>query len=188
MNWLDTETKALLQRSPPGKLAPADAATFALILLAYAVHDQNLLVRALQQIAETSEGRARRLLGGRLPACVKNSLSYTDAQIGQFELICRDAVSVIIADEVVANAPADYLADLYAKLRKIDEFELVIARIDSLPDSPSGHEFCNRFLSGRKPPPSFPVELMRKKARIMQHWATRIGGRMTLVPDSGKAG
>jgi hypothetical protein len=186
MNWLDTETKALLQRASPDKLAPADTTTFALVLLAYAVHDQSLLTMAVRQIADVSEDRARRLLSGRLPVCVKNGLSYTDAQIGQFELICRDAVSVIIADEVVAEAPADYLADLYAKLRKIDEFELVIARIDFLPNSPSGQEFCNRFLGGRKPPPSLPIELMRKKARIMQHWATRIGGRMTLVSDAGK--
>ena len=59
-------------------------------------------------------------------------------------------VSVIIPDEVVAGAPADYLADLYAKLRKIDEFELVAVRIDFVPDSPKVQEFCNRFLNGWK--------------------------------------
>jgi hypothetical protein len=188
MDWLDTETKVLLQRSPPEMLAPPSTATFALILLAYAVHDQNLLVKAVQRVAEVSEDRARRLLRVVLPVCVKNGLTYSDAQIGQFELICRDAVSVIISDEVVAEAPADYLADLYAKLRKIDEFEVVIAWIKYIPDSPSGLEFCHRFLSGRMPPPSRPIELMRKKARIMQHWATKIGGRMTVASDTDDVG
>ena len=183
MDWLDTETKALLQHSPPKKLAPPDTATFALILLAIGEHDHNDLVRAVQRVAKASEDEAGRLLSGRLPVCVKKGLSYTDGQIGQFELICCDAVSVIIADEVLANAPPDYLTDLYAELRKIDEFELVTIRIDSIPDSSRGQEFCNRFFSGRKPASSAAMKLMRKKARIMQHWTTGIGVQMTIVSE-----
>jgi hypothetical protein len=174
-DWLDTETKALLQRSPPEKLAPPDTRTFAIVLLEVAVQ---------QGVARVSEDEPKRIRGP-LPVCVKKGLSYSDAQIGQFELICRDAASVIIADEVVAKAPADYLADLYAKLRKIDEFELVTVRIDFVPDSPSGRAFCNRFLNEWKPDSPVAVKLMRKKVRIMQHWATRIGVPMTIVPTGG---
>ena len=43
MDWLDTETKALLQRSPPEKLAPPDTATFSLVLLAFAGVDHGTL-------------------------------------------------------------------------------------------------------------------------------------------------
>ena len=186
MNWLDTETKALLQRLPPEKLAPPDTATFALILLAVEGHDHNAVARAVQRVAKASGDGVERLLSGRLPICVKKGLSYPDVQIGQFELICCDAVSVIIADEVVANASADYLANLYATLRKSDEFASVTARIDSVPDSPKGQEFCNRFLGGRKPASSAAMKLMRKKAHIMQHWATRIGGRMTIVSEQAE--
>jgi hypothetical protein len=180
-DWLDTETKALLQRSPPEKLAPPDTATFALVLLGFAVQNNSATSSFATHCIDLE--RAERLLSGPFPVCVRKGLSYSDAQIGQFELICRDAMSVIIADEVVAKAPADYLADLYAKLRKIDEFELVAVRIDSVPDSPSGQKFCNRFLNGWKPASSAAMELMRKKARIMQHWATRIGVRMTVISE-----
>ena len=162
MDWLDTETKALLQRSPPEKLAPPDTATFSLVLLAFAGVDHGTLLRAARFVAEASDG-ATRLLSSRLPVCVNKGLSYSDAQIGQFELICCDAVSVIISDEVIAGTSADYLADLYAKLRKIDEFELVAVRIDFVPDSPKGQEFCNRFLNGWKPASSAAMKLMRKK-------------------------
>jgi hypothetical protein len=95
-------------------------------------------------------------------------------------------MSVIISDEVVAEAPADYLAELYAKLRKIDEFELVTVRMDFVPDSSRGQEFCNRFLNGWKPSSPTGMKLMRKKARIMQHWATRIGGRMTIESEQAE--
>jgi hypothetical protein len=170
MDWLDTETKALLQRSPPEKLAPPDMATFALVLLACDVQ---------QGVAEAWESEADRVRSGRLPVCVKKGLTYSDGQIAHFELLCRDAASVIIADDVVAEAPADYLAGLYEELRRIDEFELVTVLIYSLPDGPIGQEFFDRFLRGRKPALAFPLKLMRKKARIMQHWAARIGGLMT---------
>ena len=179
-DWLDTETKALLQRSPPEKLAPPDTRTFALVLLGFAVQNDHASSSFATHCIDLE--KAGRLLSGPSPVCVKKGLSYSDAQIGQFELICRDAASVIIADEVVAEAPADYLADLYAKLRKIDEFELVTVRIDSVPDGPRGQAFCNRFLNEWKPDSPVEVKLMRKKARIMQRWATRIGVSMTIVP------
>jgi hypothetical protein len=179
MDWLDTETKALLQRSPPEKLAPPDTAAFTLVLLALGGHDHRAIVEAVQRAAQVSAAEAEGILGGRLPASVKKGLSYSDAQIGQFELICCDAISVIIADEVVAGAPADYLMELYAKLQKIDEFRLVTVRIDLLPHSPSGQEFCKKFLGGKEPTAA-TMKVMRKKARVMQHWATRIGARMSI--------
>lgn len=183
MDWLDTETKALLQHSPPEKLAPPDTATFALVVLSLCGDDRRAVASVVQRAADVSAEEAERILRRRMPATVKTGLSYPDAQIAQFELICCDAVSVIIADEVVAQARADYLADLYARLRKSDEFALVPVRIDSLPDSPSGRAFCDRYLGGHMPVSPVVTSLMRKKARIMQHWATRIGGCMTVLPE-----
>ena len=96
MDWLDTETKALLQRSPPEKLAPPDTAT---CFASYCWRSRESITapfsRAAQLVAEASDG-ATRLLSSRLPVCVNKGLSYSDAQIGQFELICCDAVSVIV--------------------------------------------------------------------------------------------
>ena len=54
MDWLDTETKALLQRSPPEKFAPPDAGTFALVLLADRGRDHRAIVGAVQRDAQAS--------------------------------------------------------------------------------------------------------------------------------------
>ena len=59
------------------------------------------------------------------------------------------------------------------------EFRPVPVRIDLVRDNPSGKEFCDRFLGGRKPGAS-AVKLVRKKAKIMQHWAATIGVRMNI--------
>ena len=88
MDWLDTETKALLQRSPPEKLVPPDTATFALVLLAVRGHDRHVLANAVQRATQVSADEARRIVSHRLPLPVKQGLTYLDAQIAQFELIC----------------------------------------------------------------------------------------------------
>ena len=181
MDWLDTETKALLQQLPPEKLAPPDTVAFTLVLLAVRGDDRSGLLRAVQRAAQVAMDDAERIASRGFPASIKTGLSYTDVQIAQFELICCDAVSAFIADEVVAEAPADYLTDLYAKLLRSDEFELVSVRIDSIPGSPMGQEFCDRFLSGRRPIAPAVVDLMRKKARIMEHWAKKLGGRVATL-------
>jgi hypothetical protein len=181
MDWLDTETKALLGGAPPGKLSPPDTMAFTLVLLSVHGCQRNALVRALQRVAEASQGDAEHILGGMFPAPVKKGLSYADAQLGQIELICCDAVSVFIVDTVVAEAPADYLANAYAKLLRSEEFELVSMRIDSIPAGPSGRMFCDRFLDGSTPRLPAVVDLMRKKARIMSHWAAKIGGQVAML-------
>lgn len=179
--WLDTETKALLERIPPGKLAPPDTAGFTLVLLAAGGDDRDALAAAVQRAAGVSAEEADRILGRPLPTAVAKGLVYADAQIGQFELICCDAVSAIIADEVVAEAPAEYLADLYARLRRSEEFENVWVRIDRIPSDRAGYEFCGRFLNGQQPAVPATVALMRKKARIMAHWASRMGGHVEVL-------
>jgi len=175
MDWLDTETKALLQHTPPEKFATPDTAGYTLVLLALPDAGGDAVTEAVQRAANVLTHEAERILSHPLPTPVKKGLFYPAAQIGQFELICCDAVSVIIADEVVAEAPASYLRDLYRKLRKSDEFELVTVRIGSIPATQSGRDFRDRFLGGREPPASGVVQLMRKKARIIQHWAAKIG-------------
>jgi hypothetical protein len=77
MDWLDTETRALLQRSPPEKLAPPDTTAFALVLLADRGHDHHALVGAVQRAAQASAEEAERILSCPLPVSVKNNLSYS---------------------------------------------------------------------------------------------------------------
>jgi hypothetical protein len=180
MDWLDTETKALLQGSPPEKLAPPDTEAFTLVLLATRGTNPIALLRSVQRAALVSADEAERILSRPLPTPVKQAITYLDAQIAQFELICCDAISVILPDRVVQGAAPEYLKDLYAKLLKIDEFEPVLVHIDFIRANPSGEEFCDRFLGGQRLLPAI-FEVMRKKARIMQHWAEKLGGRVTLL-------
>jgi hypothetical protein len=175
VKWLDTETRALLGGAPPEKNAPADTRAFALVLLAYRGRDRQGLVKAVQRAMDASEQEAERLLRSPLPLVLKKGLTYADAQMGQFELICCDAVSVFIVDQVVAEAPADYLADVYSKLLRSEEFQWVCVRIESIPTDAPGREFCDRFLAGRRTGWPADMPLMRKKARIMLHWAAKIG-------------
>jgi len=115
-----------------------------------------------------------------MPRLLKTGLSYENALFDQFELISCDAVSVFVADDVVREAVPGYLSSLFGVLLKSDEFELVSVLIEYLPESEKGEEFRNRFLGRRRC--LFPAEMkfMRKKARIMQHWAAKIGGRVVI--------
>ncbi len=91
--WLDTETKALLQKSPPKKLAPPDTAMFSLVLLSIYRHDIEREIRAIRRILQTSNVEARHLLGKPLPVRITEGLTHSDALLGQFELISCDSVS-----------------------------------------------------------------------------------------------
>ena len=178
--WLDTETKAILQRSPPEKLAPPDTGPFALVLLATQRESRERLVAAVERVRETTRDEALKILAQPLPVVVKWGLSHEDALLGQFEFIACDAISVFLANEVVCNAPKGYLDELYATVRRSQEFELVSIRIESMPVDPKGRDFVDRFIGVAAP--QFPLELtaMKKKARIMEHWATKIGGRVVV--------
>lgn len=178
--WLDTETKMLLQRSPPEKLAPPNTSTFALVLLAAQRVNRERLISAVERIREASRDEAAKILEHSLPIMVKRGLSYEDAMLGQFELITCDAISAFLSDEVVDNASESYLAELYENVCRSSEFERIPVRIDSLPVDEKGKEFMIRFIGAVDC--HFPLKLtaMKKKARIMEHWAVKIGGQITL--------
>ncbi len=178
--WLDTETKALLQRAPPEKLAPPDIGIFTLVLLAFQRESLERLVAAVERVQNAARGEAIKVLALPLPTPIKRGLSYEDALLGQFDLIACDAVSVFLADEIVSDAPKSYLTELYSDVRKSLEFELVSVRIESVPFDAKGRDFLDRFIGVTAP--QLPLELtaMKKKARIMEHWATKIGGRVVV--------
>ena len=176
--WLDTETKALLQRLPPEKLAPPDTGIFTLVLLAFQRKSLERLVAAVERVREAARGEAIKVLALPLPTPIKRGLSHEDALLGQFDLIACDAVSVFLADEVVSDAPASYLTKLYADVRESLEFELVSVRIESVPSDTKGRNFLDRFIGVATPQLPRELTAMKKKARIMEHWAAKIGGRV----------
>jgi hypothetical protein len=178
--WLDTETRALLHRSPPDKLAPPDTATFALVLLSSSGSDVARLYTAVWRVRRVSEEGVWAVLLRPRPTTLQTGLSLEDSLLGQFELISCDAVSVFLADDVLAGAPAGYLEDLYARLLRSSEFETVPIRIEEIPPTAQGLEFLERFLGQDGPRPPSVLRVMRKKARIMEHWANKIGGRLVV--------
>ena len=188
--WLDTETKALLQQDPPQRLAPADTAAFTLVLLAIFNTSHQGLVGAVQHVMLGSAVAALNLVARPMPVVVKKGLSYPEAQLGQLQLIFVDAISVFVRDEVAAEAPPEYLADLYARVRQSEEFEWVSVSIDSLPDSPHGREFCVRMLGREVDRWPTSLKLMRKKALAMKFLGERLGGRVTIerYPPDTRAG
>ena len=187
IDWLDTETKSLLQPSPPEKLAPPDTASFALVLLAHRGHDHRALVGAVQRAAQTSVEQAELIASRRLPIAVRRGLTYSDAQIGQFELICCDSISVFLDDGVAADGDRQYLRELYAQLRTSPEFQPVSIAIRFIPDTDAGRRFCDQFLSSAvRTTFRYGSEIalldrvFRKKARLMALWASEIGAKMAI--------
>ena len=116
------------------------------------------------------------MLARPLPIAVKSGLTYSDALLGQFELISADAISVFINDRVLDTASQEYLRQLYSQLLQSSEFELISLRIESIPSTKHSADFIDQFLGDDKAWQSQVLTLPRKKARIMEHWANKIGG------------
>ena len=95
MNWLDTQTKEILQKVVEPKLAPPRAAEFTLVLVRQGA-DHARLIRAIRRINDCEETEAVELLAQRMPVRVNSDLSEGDALWGQFELICCDAVGILL--------------------------------------------------------------------------------------------
>ena len=181
MNWLDTQTKELLQRVSDDKLAPPKAAEFALVLL-HKGQDHERLVDTIAQINKCSVSEAAALASRQTPVTINLDLSEEDALWGQFELICSDAVSIFLRSEVVAQNDRGYLWPLFQKILQSSEFTPATVSISDVPVTESGEKFVEQFL-GRVPVKRvFPVSVTMpfKKARIMEHWATKIGASLKI--------
>src|SRR6185369_6580158 len=77
-----------------------------------------------------------------------------------------------------------YLLALFEKLLESPEFQSTDVRIHHVPSTEAGERFLDQFLgiSRRDKTPS-RIIIPLKKARIMKHWAARIGARITCDPD-----
>ena len=182
-SWLDTETKAALQQMPPQKLAPATTETFSVVVLSCdAYGDHTRQVRAFDRVLRTSLVDAEFQTRRKPPFVVKRELTVADAMLAQFELVCCDVVSVFIADAVLSRADPSYLAELYGSLIHADEFDKVSIRLVSVPEHPEARAFVQQFIGSHAPALPYEMPAMRKKARIMIHWAKKIGAEVTPLP------
>lgn len=81
MNWLDTQTKELLQKVRDEKLAPSKTAEFALVLLRKGP-DHQRLVDAIIEINKCSERDAATLASRSAPVMINSDLTEEEALWG----------------------------------------------------------------------------------------------------------
>lgn len=183
MSWLDPQTQELLESSPPERPAPAKTSEFGLVLLRKPA-EQRRLERAIVRVNDCDAAAAAELAARPVPLFVNLDLSYGDALLGQFELICCDAPAAILPSEVLERAAARYLADLFAQVAASEEFRPTSVTIHALPENEEGARFVDQFLGLEGLALlALPLELTAplKKGRIMAHWAEKIGGHVELV-------
>src|ERR1043166_900640 len=182
MNWLDTETKAILQKIDEPKMAPPKAAEVALIMIRRGT-DRERLVRAICRINECHESKAIDLLKVPVPVIINSGLTEPEALFGQFELICCDAIAAFIRSAVaLEQCQRGYLEALFNKVSQSPEFEPTRIEVLDVPPTDSGEKFVDQFLGlarpGQRPGARFSISVPYKKARIMKHWARRIGAKV----------
>jgi hypothetical protein len=183
MNWLDTETKAILQREQEPRLAPPKAAEFALILIRKGTDDRRL-VRAIRRINECDESAAIELSRLSTPVTINPGLNEAEALYGQFELVCCDAVAVFIRSEVILEqGEQEYLQSLFQKVSRSPEFRQTRIDVLEVPATEAGEGFVDQFLGDPIAGEKWPIDEVSlwvpyKKARLMKHWATRVGAQV----------
>jgi hypothetical protein len=122
MNWLDTETKAILQREHESPLSLPKVAEFALVLGSKGV-DRERLIRAVSRINDCSRSEALALVRQPSPLTINSDLSEEEATFGQFELVCFEAVSAVVRSEVAEQGDREYLRDLLQRISRSPEFK-----------------------------------------------------------------
>jgi hypothetical protein len=184
MNWLDTQTKELLQKVRDEKLAPPKTTEFALVLLRKG-QDHERLVDAITQINKCNKSDAVVLASRQIPVTINLDLTEEDALWGQFELICCDAISIFLRSEVMEQNDRSYLWPLFEKVLQSSEFKPATVKITEVPETESGEKFVGQFLGEVPVKRVFPVTVTMpfKKARIMEHWATRVGASLKIEAE-----
>jgi hypothetical protein len=186
MNWLDTQTQELLHGAPPPRDAPSKSAEYALILLQKGC-DEPRMVRAVTRISDIDPAAAAELISRTPPTVIHRDLRYEDAVLGQFELICCDAPSAVLNAEVLDHGGEAYLEHLFLRILQSTEFKRCQVVIHHIPKTEAGERFADQFLGYdaaelREIVLPLHLETPFKKARIMKHWAGRVGVLLDL-PD-----
>lgn len=183
MNWLDTETKGMLQKEAHTPSAPPKTADFALVIIRKG-DDHGRIVRAIRRINNCDETAADTLAKRPLPIVVNSDLSEAEALLGQFELICCDTISPFIRSEILRDQRhPKYVPSLFARILASPEFAPTTIDVLHVPATEAGRQFLDQFLgiSSHDQESDFlqtNVSVPFKKARIMKHWASRIGAQV----------
>jgi len=177
-DWLDTETRAILRKSPPAVETAVDAKGYSLLLVK-AGRDES---RAIQAVSEIQRYGATN--STNISIVIAQQLTLDAAMAGQFALSCCDCVSAFVPDEVVYDANAGYLYELSEAVTRSPEFEWITVRLISIPPNDRGRQFAWQFLGmavGFATPSE--IQVHRKKARLMMHWAPKCGVRLEVESE-----
>jgi hypothetical protein len=172
-DWLDPETRAILAGQPPPKLAPPATAAFTLLFLTKGT-DRARIARAVDALSRIGTPNAT-----GLKSVIRQGLTLEEAMGGQFTLACCDCATAFIADDVASTGDREYLLQLSARLAESPEFQPVAIELVSVPDSEAGRRFLWQFMGlavGLELP--LATTVMRKKARLMAHWAEKVGAEL----------
>jgi hypothetical protein len=190
MNWLDTQTQEILQKARKPKPVVAKAGEFALLLIAKG-NDEPRLLRAIRRVNDCNEAKCVDIAAFPPPVIVDAGLTESEALFGQFELVCCDAVSAFVRSEIVQQNGIGYLDALCRSIANSPEFRRVPLRVNLVPKTDEGELFIDQFLGSTNRSHSdwsFPlaISVPFKKARIMKHWAERIGALVECdqIPNS----
>ena len=167
-DWLDTETRAILCKSPPSARTAVDTTGYSLLLVK-AGSDES---RAVQVVAEIQQHGAKNSTG--IPIVIAQQMTLDDAIAGQFALSCCDCVSAFVPDAVVYDGNAAYLRELAEAVMHSPEFEPITVSLLHIPPTDQGQRFSWQFLGvavGIATP--WETRVHRKKARLMAHWAKK---------------
>lgn len=167
--WLDTETRAILCADPPDKLIATATTSFSLLLILRGKDEFRIteVVSAIRSFAPPQTAK--------LPFVVAQNLELDEATAGQLALVACDCITAFVRDEVVNVAAAETFWQLHKEILSSPEFEQVSVQIESIPESVDGRKFRERFFGATVVRTPARVKVFRKKARLMELWATRIG-------------
>ncbi len=102
----------------------------------------------------------------------------------EFELVCCDAVAAFIRSEVLLEpGQKDYLDALFQKVLHSPEFKPTRIDVLEVPATEAGEMSMDQFLGDPAPGEKRPIDefslwVPYKKARIMKHWADRVGAQI----------
>ena len=165
MNWLDTETKAILRKEDESKLTLTKTAEFALVLIRKGTDDERL-VRAIRRINECSESEAVELVGLPKPVTINAGLTEAEAYFGQFELICCDAIAAFVRSEVILQQDDYvYLRGLFEKVAQSPEFRPTEVEILEVPSTEAGEMFVDQFLGSAVQSESFSLRCSLQESK-----------------------
>ena len=97
-----------------------------------------------------------------------------------------DSIGVFVRSEVLGQSEKGYIQALFGIILQSPEFKPVKVKVVEVPETESGQKFVDQFLGMTilRQKLVFPlsVEVPFKKARIMMHWATRVGAQVQRDP------